>query len=90
MLTAYVASYPLPRALRRKLKPRFFAQPTVKYKEIKGEARQPALSRLYLHASTFLSFRCLMPELTVDGSTYHLAPAAGGRARRCRGHIGAH
>ena len=35
VLTAYAAGQPLPRALRRKLKPRFFKQPIVKYKEIK-------------------------------------------------------
>ncbi|HET9505213.1 MAG TPA: hypothetical protein VFO93_16840 [Hymenobacter sp.] len=35
VLTAYAAGQPLPRSLRRKLKPRFFAQPIVKYKEIK-------------------------------------------------------
>lgn len=35
VLTDYAAGQPLPRALRRKLKPRFFAQPIVKYKEIK-------------------------------------------------------
>ena len=35
VLTAYGAGQPLPHALRRKLKPRFFAQPIVKYKEIK-------------------------------------------------------
>lgn len=34
VLTAYGAGQPLPRALRRKLKPRFFKQPIVKYKEI--------------------------------------------------------
>jgi len=34
VLTAYGAGQPLPRSLRRKLKPRFFAQPIVKYKEI--------------------------------------------------------
>lgn len=37
-LTAYAAGQPLPRSLRRKLKPRFFAQPIVKYKEIKVKA----------------------------------------------------
>jgi hypothetical protein len=35
VLTAYGVGQPLPRSLRRKLKPRFFAQPIVKYKEIK-------------------------------------------------------
>jgi hypothetical protein len=35
VLTAYAAGQPLPRALRRKLKPRFFAAPIVKYKEVK-------------------------------------------------------
>lgn len=35
VLTAYAAGQPLPRSLRRKLKPRFFKQPIVKYKEIK-------------------------------------------------------
>jgi len=33
-LTAYAAGQPLPRSLRRKLKPRFFAAPIVKYKEV--------------------------------------------------------
>jgi len=35
VLTAYAAGQPLPRSLRRKLKPRFFAEPIVKYKEVK-------------------------------------------------------
>ncbi|RZK20568.1 MAG: hypothetical protein EOO56_12560 [Hymenobacter sp.] len=35
VLTAYAAGQPLPHALRRKLRPRFFKQPIVKYKEIK-------------------------------------------------------
>lgn len=35
VLTAYGAGQPLPHSLRRKLKPRFFKQPIVKYKEIK-------------------------------------------------------
>ena len=34
VLTSYAAGRPLPHSLRRKLKPRFFAQPIVKYKEI--------------------------------------------------------
>jgi len=34
VLTSYAAGQPLPRALRRKLKPRFFAAPIVKYKEL--------------------------------------------------------
>ncbi|MGI4735368.1 MAG: hypothetical protein ACRYG7_09335 [Janthinobacterium lividum] len=35
VLTAYAAGQPLPHSLRRKLKPRFFAEPIVKYKEVK-------------------------------------------------------
>lgn len=35
VLTTYAAGQPLPRSLRRKLKPRFFQQPIVKYKEVK-------------------------------------------------------
>lgn len=34
VLTAYAAGQPLPRSLRRKLKPRFFAAPIVKYKSV--------------------------------------------------------
>ncbi|MGI4833589.1 MAG: hypothetical protein ACRYFK_09035 [Janthinobacterium lividum] len=34
VLTNYAAGQPLPRALRRKLKPRFFAAPIVKYKAV--------------------------------------------------------
>jgi hypothetical protein len=34
VLTSYAAGQPLPRSLRRKLKPRFFAAPIVKYKEV--------------------------------------------------------
>ena len=35
VLTTYAAGQPLPHALRRKLKPRFFSQPIVQYKEVK-------------------------------------------------------
>lgn len=35
VLTTYAAGQPLPRSLRRKLKPRFFETPIVKYKEVK-------------------------------------------------------
>lgn len=34
LLTAYAAGQPLPRSLRRKLKPRFFNQPIVNYKAV--------------------------------------------------------
>lgn len=34
MLTAYAAGQPLPKATRRKLKPRFFAQPIVEYQSV--------------------------------------------------------
>lgn len=34
VLAAYAMGQPLPRALRRKLKPRFFATPIIKYKSI--------------------------------------------------------
>jgi hypothetical protein len=33
-LTAYAAGQPLPRSLRRKLKPRFFSQPIINYKRV--------------------------------------------------------
>lgn len=33
-LTAYAAGQPLPRSLRRKLKPRFFNQPIINYKRV--------------------------------------------------------
>ncbi|MDJ0367453.1 hypothetical protein QMK33_20075 [Hymenobacter sp. H14-R3] len=35
VLTAYAAGQPLPHALRRKLRPRFFKEPIVRYKEVK-------------------------------------------------------
>ena len=35
VLTAYGAGQPLPHALRRKLKPRFFKAPIIQYKEVK-------------------------------------------------------
>lgn len=35
ILTDYGAGKPLPRALRRKLKPRFFAQPIIQYEKVK-------------------------------------------------------
>lgn len=35
VLTSYAAGQALPRSLRRKLKPRFFQQPIINYKEIK-------------------------------------------------------
>lgn len=38
VLTAYGAGQPLPHALRRKLKPRFFQAPIIKYKEVKYQA----------------------------------------------------
>jgi hypothetical protein len=34
-LASYAAGKPLPRALKRKLKPRFFAQPIIKYQNVK-------------------------------------------------------
>lgn len=38
VLTAYGAGQPLPRSLRRKLKPRFFQEPIVKYQKVKYKA----------------------------------------------------
>lgn len=35
VLTAYAAGQPLPHALRRKLRPRFFKEPIVRYKAVK-------------------------------------------------------
>jgi hypothetical protein len=35
VLTAYGAGQPLPHALRRKLRPRFFKEPIVRYKQVK-------------------------------------------------------
>lgn len=40
VLTAYAAGQPLPRALRRKLKPRFFATPIVPYREVTAKPAQ--------------------------------------------------
>ncbi|AWM34725.1 hypothetical protein [Hymenobacter nivis] len=37
-LTAYAAGQPLPRSLRRKLKPRFFNQPIINYKAVPVKA----------------------------------------------------
>jgi hypothetical protein len=41
VLTAYGAGQPLPRALRRKLKPRFFQTPIVQYKSINATPVKP-------------------------------------------------
>lgn len=38
VLTSYAAGQPLPRAVRRKLKPRFFAQPIIEYKPVPVKA----------------------------------------------------
>lgn len=38
ILTSYGAGQPLPRSLRRKLKPRFFAQPIIDYKSVPVKA----------------------------------------------------
>ena len=38
ILADYGAGKPLPRSLRRKLKPRFFAQPIVEYQPVKGQS----------------------------------------------------
>ena len=38
VLGRYAAGQPLPRALRRKLKPRFFAQPIIEYKAVPVQA----------------------------------------------------
>jgi hypothetical protein len=37
LLTSYAAGQPLPRAVRRKLKPRFFAQPIIQYQPVKAQ-----------------------------------------------------
>lgn len=41
VLTAYAAGQPLPHSLRRKLKPRFFQTPIMKYKSINATPVQP-------------------------------------------------
>jgi hypothetical protein len=35
VLSAYAAGQPLPHSLRRKLKPRFFTEPIIQYKDVK-------------------------------------------------------
>ena len=35
LLTDYAAGKPLPRSLKRKLKPRFFQEPIIKYQDVK-------------------------------------------------------